>query len=121
MRFAPITLKSKGFTGLTMNTADGNSSHLDSYVTFKMRVLGIWRVVHAVIRPTDHDKGDLSLLLGLPWLYDVDAKIGIKESIVVIGDQKKDEKSVELRGPLFVPSQQHKLMQHPKYPNPRKA
>ena len=32
-----------------MNTADGNYSDLDSSVSFEMRVIGIWRTVHASI------------------------------------------------------------------------
>jgi hypothetical protein len=35
MGYEPIPLSSKGFTGLTMNTADGNYSSLKSYVSFE--------------------------------------------------------------------------------------
>lgn len=39
--FVPTLLKKKGFTGLTINTTNSNSLNLDSYVSFKIGVLGI--------------------------------------------------------------------------------
>jgi hypothetical protein len=41
MHYKPISLSSKGFSGLTMNTADGGSSALTHFVTFWLSVLGI--------------------------------------------------------------------------------
>ena len=75
MGYTLVSLKSKGFLGLAINTADGNFSRLDSYVVFDMEVMGIRRTVHAFCRPRPpkRDDNDLHLLLGLPWLYDVDA------------------------------------------------
>jgi hypothetical protein len=115
MGFTVIALSSKGWSGLSMNTADGNSSPLVAYTTFMIGVNGIWRRVYAFIRPeTRSNQGELSLLLGLPWLDDVDAKIHIRRSAIEIGDQSIGEKPVTIQGPLFVPSAEHRLILHPK-------
>jgi len=115
MGFSTIFLNSKGWSGLTMNTADGNASPLIAYTTFMMGVKGIWRRVFAFIRPESRaNNGELSLLLGLPWLDDVDAKIHIRNSTIEIGDRAMGEASVIIQGPMFVPSQEHRLILHPK-------
>jgi hypothetical protein len=122
MGFTVITLNSKGWSGLTMNTADGNSSPLSAYTTFMMGVNGIWRRVFAFIRPVSKgNEGELFLLLGLPWLDDVDAKIHIRQSAIEIGDRSIGEKPITLQGPVFVPSKEHRLILHPKGPSTRKA
>jgi hypothetical protein len=60
--------------------------------------------VHAFVRPGRHADEELSLLLGLPWLHDIDAHFGTRDSVVRIGDREKGEKPTKLRGPLFIPS-----------------
>jgi hypothetical protein len=118
MGFPVLSLNDRGWSGLTMDTADGNESSLAAYTTFSMGVTGIWRRVHAFIRPEPKEgkKGELSLLLGLPWLNDVDAKFDIRQSRIDIGDTKAGERIVSLQGPMYVPSKQHKLVLHPKVP-----
>jgi hypothetical protein len=107
---------------MTINTADRNSSALLAYTSFMIGVNGIWRRVYAFIRPElKNNQGELSLLLGLPWLDDVDAKIHIRQSAIEIGDQSRGEKTVTLQGPIFVPSSEHRLILHPKNPNTRKT
>lgn len=68
MKYKPISLKSKGFSGLSMGTADGNHSQLNSYTVFEIGVLGVWRTIHAFCRPRPpkRDNNDLFLLLGIP-------------------------------------------------------
>ncbi|KUJ24601.1 uncharacterized protein LY89DRAFT_727621 [Mollisia scopiformis] len=97
-----------------MNTADGNSSSLNSYTTFNIGVNSIWKKIYVFIRPDVGGKGDLSLLLGLPWLHDVDAKFNIRESKIEIGDRGVGENIVTLQRPIFIPSEKHKLILHPK-------
>ena len=86
MHYKPLSLSSKGFSGLTMNTADGGSSALTHFVTFWLSVLGIWRKVNAFIHPYDREAApkDPQLLLGLPWLESVDAKIGVRDCRIEI-------------------------------------
>lgn len=101
--------------GLTMNTADGQSSGLTHFTAFDMGVSGIWRTVHAFVRP-DAKSTDKHLLLGLPWLNDVKAEISIATSTITIGDEKLGEKKVMIEGPQFELSAPHKLMLMPKAP-----
>jgi hypothetical protein len=118
MHYKPLSLSSKGFSGLAMNTADGSSSALTHFVTFWLSVLGIWRKANAFIHPYDREAApkDLHLLLGLPWLESVDAKIGVRDCRIEIGDTKRGEKVVVVQGPKFVPSLQHSLVLYPSGP-----
>jgi hypothetical protein len=105
-----------------MNTADGNSSPLVAYTNFMIGVHGIWRRVYAFIRPeTETNHRELALLLGLPWLQDVDAKIHIRRSSIEIGDPAIGEKPVTVQGLLFIQSSEHRLILHPKDPGTRKG
>jgi len=116
------TLTSQGWdSGLSMNTADGNSSRLTEFSKIDVVVLGVRRIVWVFIRPDEHKIGDLHLLLGLPWLDDVDAVIQVRHSRITIGDPVKGERRVEIQGPLFVPSQEHRLILHPKNPKPART
>lgn len=106
-------LSSKGFSGLTMNVANGTSSSLTHFTTFNIGVLGVWRSVDAFVRPwRSKDEKDLHLLLGLPYLWDVNAKMHIRESIIELGDETI-EKTVRIKGPEFVPGKSRKLILHP--------
>ncbi|RKF75638.1 hypothetical protein GcM1_232031 [Golovinomyces cichoracearum] len=62
------SLATRGFSGLTMNTADGRVSELSHFVSFKIGVFEIWRKIDAFIRPTQRKNNelDLHLLLSLP-------------------------------------------------------
>ncbi|KAI0992206.1 hypothetical protein K3495_g15980, partial [Podosphaera aphanis] len=81
------TLSSRGMNGLTMNVADGTSARLTHYSQFEIGVLGIWRKVEAFVRPfSERNADEIHLLLGLPWLHTVCAKISVKESMIEIGD-----------------------------------
>lgn len=58
-----------------MNVADESSARLTLYAEFEEGVHGIWRKVEAFVRPlSEENKEDVHLLLGLPWLFTVDAK-----------------------------------------------
>lgn len=73
--------------------------------------MGIWRKVEAFVRPfSNENKYEVHLLLGLPWLHAVGAKIKIEDSIIRIGDSEKGESAVDIRGPKFVESEEHKLV-----------
>ncbi|RKF60580.1 hypothetical protein OnM2_049057, partial [Erysiphe neolycopersici] len=109
------SLSNKGLDGLTMNVADGTSARLTHYSQFEIGVLGVWRQVEAFVRPfSSRDSGEIHLLLGLPWLHTVCAKIWIKESIIEIGDPERGEKVVKIQGPIFMESEKHKLVLCPK-------
>ncbi|POS83490.1 hypothetical protein EPUL_004983, partial [Erysiphe pulchra] len=104
-------LAESGLNGLTMNVADGSSARLTHYAELKIGVHGIWRRVEAFVRLFSEDnKEDIHLLLGLPWLFTVDAKIKIKDSLIEIGDVERGEEIKEIKGPKFVGSEGHKLI-----------
>ncbi|RKF59009.1 hypothetical protein OnM2_063021 [Erysiphe neolycopersici] len=109
------SLSEKGFNGLTMNVADGTSSKLSYFSEFEIGVMGIWRKVEAFVRPfsSEYDE-EVHLLLGMPWLHAVDAKIRIRDSIIEIGDEAQTEAIVKLQGPKFVESEIRKLILCPK-------
>ncbi|POS81973.1 hypothetical protein EPUL_006544, partial [Erysiphe pulchra] len=108
-------LSERGFEGLTMNVADGTSAELTHYAEFEIGVLGIWRRIEAFVRPfNEKNIHEVHLLLGMPWLHAVDAKIRIRESIIETGDTQRGEKVVKVEGPQFIESELHKLVLCPK-------
>ncbi|POS83424.1 hypothetical protein EPUL_004130, partial [Erysiphe pulchra] len=101
-------LSRKGFEGLIMNVADGTFVELTHYLEFEMGVLGVWRKIEAFVRPfTTSNIDEVHLLLGMPWIHAVDAKIKIRESIIEIGDIQKGENLVNIEGSQFVESESH--------------
>lgn len=56
----------------------------------------------------------IDLLLGLPWLYAVDALISIRDSSIRIGDSAVGEVPRDVRGPEMVFSPEHNLLMYPK-------
>ncbi|KAI0996884.1 hypothetical protein K3495_g11298 [Podosphaera aphanis] len=109
-------LATRGFSWLTMKTADGGVSELSHFVSFKIGVFGIWRKIDAFIRPTQRKNNelDLNLLLGLPWLHAVNARIYIRESRITIEDPGINEQVLAIQGPTFFQSNTHKLILYPK-------
>ncbi|KAI1007160.1 hypothetical protein K3495_g1061 [Podosphaera aphanis] len=106
-----IPLSNKGFNGMTMNVADGTSAQLTHYATIEIGVLGIWRKVEAFVKPFGKEnEQDIHLLLGLPWLHAVDAKIRIRDSIIKIGDSERGETVVKIKGPKFIEGEKHRLV-----------
>ncbi|KAI0998241.1 hypothetical protein K3495_g9953 [Podosphaera aphanis] len=109
------SLSSRGMYGLTMNVVDATSTRLTHYSQFEIGVLGIWRKVEAFVRPfSDRNADEVHLLLGLPWLHTVCAKIWVKKSIIEIGDTERGETVVKIPGPIFVEGDVHKLVLCPK-------
>ncbi|RKF59435.1 hypothetical protein OnM2_060038 [Erysiphe neolycopersici] len=91
-------LSENGFSGLTMNVANGTSSPLKYFTSFRINVLGISRNVEAFVRPWNaQNEEELHLLLGLPWLHDANAKIYIRDSIIEIGDPDRSENVLQVK------------------------
>ena len=55
----------------------------------------------------------LGLILGIPWLYAVDAKFSICQSSILIGDRVVGEAVREVRGPQMVFCREHNLLMYP--------
>ena len=74
---------------LGMFVANGDSTELEIWVKFWVEVLGIcWQIWPLV---TPNDNFNVSLLLELPWLQSVNAKLFIQKKEIYIGDIKKRE------------------------------
>ncbi|RKF61037.1 hypothetical protein GcC1_160010 [Golovinomyces cichoracearum] len=70
------------------------------FASIQIRVAEIWRRVDVLILP--QVKNDTrSLLLGLPWLYQVNARIDIPSFSLIIGDRKIDGRRVEISTTKF--------------------
>lgn len=54
------------------------------------------------------------MLLGLPWLYSVDAVIGIRDGSIGIRDALANEKPGLVQGPELVFSPEHSMLLYPK-------
>ena len=95
--------------GIHMNTADGSYHKLTEWVTMYFGVHGIYRAVEAFIRPNSENDEQL-LILGLPYLYAVNAIFYIRDSQLWIGTGEDGEDQIMIQGPRFVPSTKQKLL-----------
>lgn len=116
LKLEKLSLGTRGFSGLTMNTADGIATELSHFVSFRFGVRGIWRHVVVFVPPVVKKKGelDLYLLLGLPWLHQVSASIFTRDLKIILGDPQLKEQVVEIQGPKLAASNTHKLILYPK-------
>ncbi|POS81830.1 hypothetical protein EPUL_006096, partial [Erysiphe pulchra] len=106
LRLKPIKLGPH--IALTMGTANGESTPLYQYAEIKICVEDIWRTIQVFVRPpTSNDRS--TLILGLPWLYDVDASIKIRKFQIEIGDRSKGEKRRTIQTSQFKPAVHHRL------------
>jgi hypothetical protein len=98
-----------GFGSLHMLTSDGRHTLVTDFVAVKVLCEGITREIWAVVRPGPYTNNDNKLLLGLPWLWDVNAYFDIRQSSLRIGDTSRGERSVTISGPLLSPMSAHRL------------
>ena len=109
-----------GFKGLSMRTADHRDTVLMYWVWLDISVEGIWRKIRCFVAPevvSVNEAGRaeyLSLILGIPWLYSVDASISIRLSTIFVGDRTIGEEVREVVGPELVFCHDHNLLMYPK-------
>ncbi|SLM36249.1 hypothetical protein LPUS_05745 [Lasallia pustulata] len=111
-------LSDVGFAGLTMKTADHRETLLHHWVYLDLGVEDIWRQICCFVASElpfavpgmEH----LSLLLGIPWLYSVNATIGIRGSRIEIGDPAAGETIRDIVGPELVFLKDHNLLMYPR-------
>ena len=109
-----------GFKGLSMRTADHRDTVLEYWVWLLIAVEGVWRNIRCFVAPevvsvTESGKSEhLSLILGIPWLYSVDALISIRQSTIFIGDASIGEQVRRVVGPELVFCKDHNLLMYPK-------
>ncbi|KAI1872009.1 uncharacterized protein JN550_004212 [Neoarthrinium moseri] len=105
-------LKDIGIEQLFIITSTSQASPVTEFVVFNVGVQGIWRSVWAIVRPEikiPQIPGDTKLLLGLPWLWDVNGVFDIRQSSLTIGDAQEGERVVSLKGPILSWAAGHKL------------
>lgn len=89
-------------TPIQLRMADGRERSFQYFTLFDFGARKIWRKIECLVLDNMPRKRD-RLLLGLPWLYDVDAKLDIRKSLMTIGDVAKGESEECIRGPsLFL-------------------
>ena len=109
-----------GFKGLSMRTADHRDTVLHYYVWLRLSVEGIQRDIRCFVAPemiTYTPKGEmeyLNLILGIPWLWIVDAQISIRGSKILVGDTSAGETPRPVQGPELVFCKSHNLLMYPK-------
>ncbi|POS81837.1 hypothetical protein EPUL_006276, partial [Erysiphe pulchra] len=85
---------------MKFQTAEGGSTITRHFASIQIGVAGIWRKVDVLVLPKI--KNDTySLLLGLPWLYQVKARIDIPTFSLRIGDREIDGKRVDIATTKF--------------------
>ena len=104
-----------GFEGLTMQTADHFEAMLEYYIGFDLCVEGIWRYVRCFVAPEVRGRPqEPRILLGLPWLYSVNAFISVRQSTIQIGDPSIGEHVRCITGPELVYHKDHNMIMYPK-------
>ncbi|OJD10104.1 hypothetical protein ACJ73_09936 [Blastomyces percursus] len=104
-----------GYQGMSMRTATKVESLLHFWAEVHVGVEGIWRKVPCFVssspRRTALALNDL--LLGIPWLFDVNAKMDIRRGSLIIGDTEKKEPRVTVQGPELVFARGTKILMLP--------
>lgn len=114
------SLAEVGFRGLSMRTADHRETLLLYWALLPITVADIKREVRCFVSPElthTTEAGEvehLSIILGIPWLYSVDAKFGIRDSTILIGDVSVGETVRAIQGPQMVFCKDHNLLMYPK-------
>lgn len=98
-----------------METADHKKTDLHFYTEFEVQVENIVRKIKCFVGSESYDiLGNIvdqyRLLLGLPWLYSVNAIINIRSSSILIGDTSIGEAVVQVTGPELVLFEENNLL-----------
>jgi len=108
-----------GFAGLTMRTADHRETLFHDWTWLDIGVEGVWRKIRCFVAPelTSGNEGKqeyLSLILGIPWLWTVNAIIAIQNSKIMIENPSSNENIREVVGPELFFCEDHNLLMYPK-------
>ncbi|KAF5178074.1 Zinc finger, CCHC-type [Thalictrum thalictroides] len=89
-------------------TAEGRLTSATHYTEIKIGVSGIWRHAEALLLPPTSGN-PRSLILGLPWLFDVCGSLNIPKFTLTIGDPEKGEIVVNIQTTKFKFGQNNRL------------
>ncbi|PPJ53210.1 hypothetical protein CBER1_11916 [Cercospora berteroae] len=100
-----LPLAVSGTPMVKMTVADGTYSELRHFVVFNLVVEGIVRKVWALYCPSKNQAGNhaVALLLGVPYLTLVSAKIDVRANYIDIGDATAGEPIVRVHAPNKTP------------------
>ena len=107
---------------MTMRTADKRETTLYHYVCLDIGVEGIWRSIRCFVAPELEEyrkrsrylSAETQMLLGIPWLFDVNAVIRIREFKVEVGDPSIGESVRAITGPEHAFCRDHNLLMYRK-------
>ncbi|POS82318.1 hypothetical protein EPUL_006443, partial [Erysiphe pulchra] len=104
LRFQTIKLPKP----ILFGTAEGRLTNATNFTKIRIGVSGVWRCVEALVLPPASGN-PCSIILGLPWLFDVCGNLDIPTFTLKIGDITKGEKRVELQTTRFKLGQNSRL------------
>lgn len=87
---------------------------------FDVACMGIRRTVWAIVKPgssADDSRDSATVLLGLPWLFDVYAQIDVRGQTLRIGDETRGEERQTIRGPELAFAYNQRLLLAPDAPD----
>ena len=96
------------FKGQSMRTADHRDTVLYYYVWPRLSVEGVQRDIRCFVAPEvitytpKVEREYLCLILGIPWLWMVDARISIRGSRILVGATSAGETPRPVQGPELV-------------------
>jgi hypothetical protein len=105
--------------GLKMRTADRRDVQLDEFVCLDISVAGVRRRVQCVVNPAmmaqepQNRPDSAEILLGIPWLFDVNAVLRIRDFSVELGDPSRGESLRTICGPKHAFCSSHTLLMYP--------
>ena len=107
---------------MTMKTADRRETTLYHYVCLELGVEDVWRSIYCFVAPQFREgrkrreflSEESHILLGIPWLFDVNAVIRIREFKVEVGDPLIGESVKAITSPEHAFCRSHNLLMYRK-------
>ncbi|RKF51419.1 hypothetical protein GcM3_222040 [Golovinomyces cichoracearum] len=85
---------------ILFGTAEGRLTNATHFSQIRISVAGVWRCAEALVLPPATGN-PCSLILGLPWLFDVCGNLDIPTFTLKIGDTSKREERVNVQTTKF--------------------
>ncbi|KHJ31354.1 hypothetical protein EV44_g3430 [Erysiphe necator] len=93
---------------ILFGTAEGRLTNAIHFTKIRIGVSGVWRFAEALVLPPASGN-PCSIILSLPWLFDVCGNLDIPTFTLKIGDITKGEKRVEVQTTQFKLGQNSRL------------
>ncbi|KAI6250427.1 hypothetical protein HI914_01826, partial [Erysiphe necator] len=93
---------------ILFGTAEGRLTNATHFTKIRIGVSGVWRFAEALVLPPASGN-PCSIILSLPWLFDVCGNLDIPTFTLKIGDITKGEKRVEVQTTQFKLGQNSRL------------